>query len=110
RVRDVVCGRESVITGPSGVGKSTLLNQLQPDWALRVGEVSEFVSKGTHTTVSALLLPLDCGGFIVDTPGVREVGLFQLVANGLDFCFPEFRDLISDCKFSGSCSHTHEPL
>lgn len=104
-----VCGRESVITGPSGVGKSSILNLIQPGSALRTAEVSTAVNKGQHTTVAAQLIPLDCGGFIVDTPGIREVGLFELDPDNLDICFPEFREFIGDCRFTTSCTHTHEP-
>jgi ribosome biogenesis GTPase / thiamine phosphate phosphatase len=104
-----VCGRESVVAGPSGVGKSSLLNTLEPGTTLRTQEISETVMKGMHTTVSALLLPLSCGGFIVDTPGIREVGMWDINPDALDTCFPEFRELLGDCRFSTSCTHTHEP-
>jgi len=109
QMHTLVCGRESVITGPSGVGKSSLLNRVEPTAALRTGEISEVVVKGRHTTVAAQLIPLACGGFIVDTPGIREVGLFDLNPESLDICFPEFRSLIGECRFTTSCTHTHEP-
>ena len=104
-----VCGRASVITGPSGVGKSSILNLLEPGIDLRTAEVSEAVTKGRHTTVSARLIPLGCGGHIVDTPGIKEVGLFEINPENLDTCFPEFRALLGDCRFNTSCTHTHEP-
>lgn len=104
-----VCGRESVLTGPSGVGKSSILNLLQPGSELRTANVSDAVNKGTHTTVAARLIPLECGGFVVDTPGIREVGLFEIDPANLDICFPEFREYIGDCRFTTSCTHTHEP-
>lgn len=104
-----VCGRESVLTGPSGVGKSSILNLLQPGSALRTAEVSDAVNKGRHTTVAAQLIPLACGGYVVDTPGIREVGLFEMDPDNLDVCFPEFREFIGDCRFATSCTHTHEP-
>lgn len=104
-----VCGRASVITGPSGVGKSSILNLLEPGLALRTAEISDAVVKGRHTTVSAQLIPLACGGHIVDTPGIREVGLFEINPDQLDTCFPEFRALLGDCRFTTSCTHTHEP-
>lgn len=107
-VRAALAGRRSVVTGPSGVGKSSLMNALYPGLNLRVGEVSESVNKGRHTTVGALLHPLADGGAIIDTPGLREVGLWALPADELAACFPEFRPLLGHCRFR-DCSHLIEP-
>jgi len=109
-VRDALAGRVSVITGPSGVGKSSLLNGLFPDLGLRVSEISESVNKGRHTTVGAFLqpLPVDVGGAVVDTPGLREVGLWEFPIERLDSCFPELRAPREECRFA-DCSHISEP-
>lgn len=101
-------GRTSVVTGPSGVGKSSLMNALYPGLGLRVGEISASVNKGRHTTVGAYLHPLPDGGFVVDTPGLREVGLWGIPSRGLDVCFPEIRALRDQCRFA-DCSHLAEP-
>ena len=103
-------GRTSVLTGPSGVGKSSLMNALYPGLDLRVGDISESVNKGRHTTVGGYAHPLPDrdGGFVVDTPGLREVGLWSLPPQDLDRCFPEFRPLIPECRF-GDCQHGAEP-
>jgi ribosome biogenesis GTPase len=109
-LHDALAGRVSALTGPSGVGKSSLLNALFPGLDLRVGEISESVNKGRHTTVGARLIPVPdaLGGFVVDTPGLREVGMWGLSPEHLDQCFPEFKALIGECKFA-DCGHDHEP-
>lgn len=105
RLRD----RESVLTGPSGAGKSSLLNAVQPGLGLRIGEVSKAVHKGRHTTVGARLIRLDFGGWVADTPGLRELGLWAIDIERLQDHFPEFRDRSADCRFTSGCTHVHEP-
>lgn len=109
-MRRVLHGRITAFTGPSGVGKSSLLNALHPTLALRTQEISESVNKGRHTTVGAKLIPLPDGdgGFLVDTPGLREVGMWGLPSESLDQCFPEFKPFLGECKFQ-DCKHDDEP-
>lgn len=109
-LHDALRGRTSVLTGPSGVGKSSLMNALYPGLDLRVGAISESVNKGRHTTVGGFAHPLpgEEGGFVVDTPGLREVGLWSLPPEAVDRCFPEFRPLIPQCRFA-DCQHGAEP-
>ena len=98
----------SVFSGPSGVGKSSLMNAMWPGLSLRVGEISRSVNKGRHTTVGAFLHPLPDGGFVVDTPGLREIGLWGIPADELDRCFREFTPFRDECRF-GDCTHRVEP-
>ncbi len=101
-------GQISVLCGPSGAGKSSLLNAIQPDLGLAVREISEATGKGRHTTVSVRLWPLDEGGYVADTPGLREAGFWDIEPEELAWHFVEMRPYLSDCHFS-SCTHTHEP-
>jgi ribosome biogenesis GTPase len=109
-LRAQLAGRISVVTGKSGVGKSSLLNVAQPGLGLATSAVSETLHKGRHTTTVAELIPLDLpgGGYVADTPGIRELGLWNFAPEDLDWCFREFRPFIGECYFAG-CTHTHEP-
>jgi ribosome biogenesis GTPase / thiamine phosphate phosphatase len=103
-----LAGHISVVTGPSGAGKSSLLNRVQPGLQLRTAEISAKVRRGKNTTVSAVMLPLQVGGFLVDTPGFSEVGLWGIDPGELDTCFPEFRPFLNDCRYA-DCRHRTEP-
>lgn len=101
--------KSSVFIGKSGVGKTSLLNALEPGLGLRVNEVSKTTGKGKHTTTHLEMFPLEVGGSVVDTPGMREFGLWQVDNSDLALFFPEMRPFVGLCKFGLDCSHTHEP-
>ncbi len=107
-LRDLLRGRASVLAGQSGVGKSSLLNALYPGLNLRIGAVSEKWGTGKHTTRAALLVPVASGGYVVDTPGMREVGTWGIDPELLGVCFPEFRRFLDQCRFD-NCRHLAEP-
>ena len=107
-LRDLLRGRATVFTGASGVGKSSLLNALEPGLKLRIGAISEKWRTGKHTTRAAELVPLAVGGYVVDTPGMREVGAWGIAPDELGACFPEFRPLLDQCRFD-NCRHKAEP-
>jgi ribosome biogenesis GTPase len=106
-LREWLRGRETVFSGQSGVGKSSLLNTVQPGLGLRVREVSEVNQKGKHTTTTAELIRLEFGGWVVDTPGVRQFELWDTQPGEVEGFFPEFRPFVPLCGFP-DCSHTHE--
>jgi ribosome biogenesis GTPase len=107
-LRQHLVGKLSVLSGPSGVGKSSLLNAVQPQLGLSVREISHATGKGRHTTVGTRLWPLAEGGYVADTPGLREVGFFDIEPEELAWHFREMRPHLGKCRFS-SCTHSHEP-
>ncbi|MGC4044110.1 MAG: ribosome small subunit-dependent GTPase A [Armatimonas sp.] len=107
-LREKLTDRISALCGPSGVGKSSLLNAIQPGLALKTGETGGITHAGRHTTVRAELLPLHFGGWVADTPGLRQVEFWDLPAEDVMFCFPELVPLIGTCRFA-DCRHRTEP-
>jgi ribosome biogenesis GTPase / thiamine phosphate phosphatase len=107
-VKRAVAGHTTLFCGPSGVGKSALLNAIHSAYRLREGSISDATGKGRHTTSTAQLLPLPGGGFVVDTPGIREFGFWDLDADNLAACFPDIVRLSVNCGFR-ECGHDAEP-
>ena len=108
KFHDLIRGRISGLAGPSGVGKSSLLNRIQPALGLAVREVSELTAKGKHTTNVRQLFALNSGGYVADLPGLRSLALWDTYPEELDGYFPELRDLVMECQFN-DCTHTDEP-
>lgn len=105
---DLLKDKTTLLSGHSGVGKSTFINKMFPELALRTQNVSGWSGKGLHTTTFAEMFDLPGGGKIIDTPGIRELGLVDIPKNELSHYFPEMRNLINDCQFN-NCMHINEP-
>lgn len=108
QVADIFKNKTSLLSGHSGAGKSTLINQLIPDANQEVNEISGFANKGVHTTTFAELFYLDSKSAIIDTPGIKELGLSEISPEELGHYFPEMRQLLGQCKFH-NCLHENEP-
>ncbi len=110
KLKQALRGRMSVLVGKSGVGKTSLLNAIQPELGLRVKAVSQGdQGKGRHTTTHLEMFELDFGGTLVDTPGIREFGLWEVDGEELAYLFPEMAGYVGQCKFGLSCRHDREP-
>jgi ribosome biogenesis GTPase len=107
RLRRRLVGKASVVAGQSGVGKSSILNAADASLGLRVSQVSEQTEKGKHTTTTATLIPLSAGGFVVDTPGIRQFQLWDVIPAEVAGYYRDIRPYVSLCRFP-SCTHTHE--
>ncbi|HEY4310240.1 MAG TPA: ribosome small subunit-dependent GTPase A [Pirellulales bacterium] len=107
RLRRAVTGFATAVAGQSGVGKSSILNAIEPGFALRVADVSEETQKGRHTTTTARLLPLAAGGYVIDTPGIRQFQLWDVVREEVAGYYRDVRPFVSKCRFP-DCTHTHE--
>ena len=108
KIKLLMKNKTTLLSGHSGVGKSTLINAIHPQANLKTGEISEFSQKGKHVTTFAEMLELPFGGYVVDTPGIKEFGLLDIEPNEVSHYFREMRDLLNDCKFN-NCLHINEP-
>ena len=109
QIIEILKGKTSVLIGPSGVGKSSILNAIQPGLALKAREISESTGKGTHTTTHLEAFLLDIGGLVVDTPGIKQLAMWNLGPDELVTLYPEMEPLAGKCKFGMSCLHETEP-
>lgn len=107
-VRSLINNKTSLISGHSGVGKSTLMNAIAPDLALKIGDVSTFANKGTHTTTFAEMFNVGDESYLIDTPGIKELGLVEMSDTEISHYFPEMRVYLGACKFN-DCIHVNEP-
>ena len=107
-IQQMMKDKVSLFSGHSGVGKSAIINTIDPELNLKVGEISQFHSKGKHTTTFAQMFPLSLGGFIIDTPGIKEFGLIQYSKEEIRDYFPEIRQFNNRCRFN-NCCHINEP-
>ena len=107
-VKHLLAGKTTLFAGHSGVGKSTFINAIQPGLDLKTGEISEVHLKGKHTTTFTELFELNEGGFIIDSPGIKELGLVEMKPEEVGHYFPEIRNKMNDCKFN-NCKHENEP-
>ena len=107
-VRSLIKNKTSLISGHSGVGKSTLMNAIAPDLALKIGDVSTFANKGTHTTTFAEMFNVGDESYLIDTPGIKELGLVEMSDTEISHYFPEMRAYLGACKFN-DCIHVNEP-
>jgi len=107
-LRDMLKGKLSAFAGPSGVGKSSLLNTMQPGLGIAVNEISDSLDRGKHTTTHRELHPIIGGGYVADTPGWKSLALWDTEPEELDGYFPDISPLVAQCRFS-DCTHTHEP-
>ena len=107
-LKEIMKDKVNLFSGHSGVGKSALINRLDENLNVRVGDISEVHEKGKHTTTFSQMFPLAFGGYIIDSPGIKEFGLYDMEKETLAQRFPEMRNLMHECKFS-NCTHLHEP-
>lgn len=108
RLKDFMKDKVNLVSGHSGVGKSTLVNAIDNKLDLRVGSISDYHEKGKHTTTFAEMFELEFGGFIIDTPGIKEFGMVNMEKEEISHYFPEMMELLKDCKFY-NCTHINEP-
>jgi ribosome biogenesis GTPase len=107
-LKDNIVGKISALAGPSGAGKSSLLNAIQPGLGLSIQKISQATGKGKHTTVASKMIPVEGGGYVADTPGLRALALWDIEPEELDGYFPEISKVVADCQFN-DCTHLHEP-
>ncbi|MEJ8763260.1 ribosome small subunit-dependent GTPase A [Phocaeicola sp. HCN-40430] len=107
-LKESLAGKVTLFSGHSGVGKSTLINAILPDQQLRTGEISEYHNKGMHTTTFSEMFPVEGDGYIIDTPGIKGFGTFDMKDEEVGHYFKEIFEMSAQCKY-GNCTHRHEP-